>query len=765
MLCVNFNAYASYVTDSLYQWDVNQDLVINGLGLSVAPEIHFANADMDRAIVRQSTLESGVVTVRIPNSLLQSALTIKAYVGIYEGETFKVIETIEIPVIAKTKPEDYTIEDSDEEIYSFKALENEIVNAKMEIAEKCDANLVELTATVEKAKTDIEAQLQETTENLSDQVANAKTDLENEVNDTTNVLSAQLANIIAHNNDTEGNSELIDIRVDVDGKTHTSAGDAVRYQVGNLKEKLEDIAELTIISDNKFDGIFDESGYFDSTGDVVSENCKRSSQFYAIDKNSSTLYIAVSEITNTFVICLYDADKNFINNVSCSSVLSNTVEIYTHAVYFKVYAHASFNGSAYVSTIKPSDPVDFSYVVQNIVKPALLVPVIREETKIIEEKVDELVDSFEEIITGNSFDNVYDTDGYITSSGIVEANVFKCTSKYYALPNDQVGGKLYVELSKTTKNFVVCVYDHTKSTFNTFNCGADLETIIELGDKVAYYRIYTNAEYDGSAYVSTIKPSDPVDYSYSFETRAKNLPLLGKTVVNFGDSIFGMFRGDSGRDESISSFISKKTGATCINVGFGGTRMAEHEPYWDAFSMHSLADSIYTGDWTLQDTALPVLSFPDYFSDHLQKLKAIIWENVDIITIAYGTNDYTGGVTLEAYANALKYSVEKILTKYNHIKVVVVTPTYRWFYLNGSYSHDCNDSQSANDNGNKLSEFVDTAIDTSKELHIQCIDNFYGIGMNRFNYLNYFDSTDGTHPKRNGRMLLGYNIADSLLRY
>ena len=126
MLSVNFNAYASYVTDSLYQWDINQDLVISGLGLSVAPEIHFANADMDRAIVRQSTLESGVVTVCIPNSLLQAALTIKAYVGIYEDETFKIIETIEIPVIAKTRPSDYTLEDTDEEIYSFKALENKI---------------------------------------------------------------------------------------------------------------------------------------------------------------------------------------------------------------------------------------------------------------------------------------------------------------------------------------------------------------------------------------------------------------------------------------------------------------------------------------------------------------------------------------------------------------------------------------------------------------------------------------------------------------
>lgn len=128
MLHVNFNTYNNYVTDSLYQWDLNQELIINGLNLSVTPEIHFANANTERAIVRQSTLSNGVITVRIPNSLLQEALTIKTYVGVYEGDTFKVIESIEIPVIAKKRPEDYQIQDSDEEIYSFKKLENMIRN-------------------------------------------------------------------------------------------------------------------------------------------------------------------------------------------------------------------------------------------------------------------------------------------------------------------------------------------------------------------------------------------------------------------------------------------------------------------------------------------------------------------------------------------------------------------------------------------------------------------------------------------------------------
>jgi hypothetical protein len=126
MLHVNFNAYNNYVTDSLYQWDINQKLNIIGLNINVAPEIHFSNANVDRAIVKQSNIINGNIVVDIPNSLLQEALRIKAYIGIYEDTTFKVIETVEIPVIARTRPYDYQFEDTDGEVYSYKAIEAKV---------------------------------------------------------------------------------------------------------------------------------------------------------------------------------------------------------------------------------------------------------------------------------------------------------------------------------------------------------------------------------------------------------------------------------------------------------------------------------------------------------------------------------------------------------------------------------------------------------------------------------------------------------------
>ena len=135
MITVNFNAYASYVTDSLYQWDINQVLSVSGLNLVGVPEVHFSNANMSKAIVRQASKENNIVSVAIPNSLLQDPLTIYAHIGIYEGETFKIVEKVEIPIIPRRRPDDYRIEDADGEIYSFNALENAIASLTAKIAE------------------------------------------------------------------------------------------------------------------------------------------------------------------------------------------------------------------------------------------------------------------------------------------------------------------------------------------------------------------------------------------------------------------------------------------------------------------------------------------------------------------------------------------------------------------------------------------------------------------------------------------------------
>lgn len=124
---VENNKYAT--VEAMYQWDKNQFLHIEGLSLPSVPEIHFVNEAMSRALVRQANMDSdGVIHVKVPESLLQSPYKITAYVCIYAGESFVTMYRIDIPVKARKRPEGYTFEDTDLEIYSFEELENLVNN-------------------------------------------------------------------------------------------------------------------------------------------------------------------------------------------------------------------------------------------------------------------------------------------------------------------------------------------------------------------------------------------------------------------------------------------------------------------------------------------------------------------------------------------------------------------------------------------------------------------------------------------------------------
>ena len=61
--------------------------------------------------------------------------------------------------------------------------------------------------------------------------------LESEYEET----AARIDNIIAHNNDTEGNTELIDIRTTYQGTVAGSAGTAVRFQARQLNNRMDEI--------------------------------------------------------------------------------------------------------------------------------------------------------------------------------------------------------------------------------------------------------------------------------------------------------------------------------------------------------------------------------------------------------------------------------------------------------------------------------------------------------------------------------------------
>ena len=192
-------------------------------------------------------------------------------------------------------------------------------------------------------------------------------------------------------------------------------------------------------------------------------------------------------------------------------------------------------------------------------------------------------------------------------------------------------------------------------------------------------------EPSGNGEISEILRADGSQLALCDEKVRESLPLFGKTIVNFGDSIFGNKRPPN----DISSMIAKYTGANVINCAFGGCRMAQHTGHWDAFSMYRLAYSVANNDWALQDEAILHEDRTSYAEVPLANLKAIDFSKVDVITIGYCTNDFGGNIELEdneenlydcsTFGGAFRYSLEQILTAYPHIRIVTLGAIFRTY--------------------------------------------------------------------------------------
>lgn len=242
--------------------------------------------------------------------------------------------------------------------------------------------------------------------------------------------------------------------------------------------------------------------------------------------------------------------------------------------------------------------------------------------------------------------------------------------------------------------------------------------------------------------------------------------LSDKTIAFFGDSILGNFRDGTG----VPDIFKEETGATVHNLAFGGSTMGirtstnSQAKYWDEFSMTRIADYISSGNFSPMETALPNMSSAlSYFPDVVNQLKSINWNTVDIIFIQHGTNDFTQSLIAkdeqnltnrQTYYGAYNYALDKILTKYPHLKVVLLTPTWRYWDNAGVYTEG---SDTYIINGQTLTALVDVVYDMQKNYHVPVINNYLNSNWNKYTRNIYLQ--DGTHPNEVGRRSLGERVA------
>ena len=121
---------------------------------------------------------------------------------------------------------------------------NEHIDTEISRVDEAVVNTVDgVSRQLESAVNDINESIEEVSDSIDTRIASL----------TANVNS-RVDNIIAHNNDTEGNTELLDIRTGADGNIYATAGNAVRVPYNKLKNAFDSVTmSESVFADTEFD--------------------------------------------------------------------------------------------------------------------------------------------------------------------------------------------------------------------------------------------------------------------------------------------------------------------------------------------------------------------------------------------------------------------------------------------------------------------------------------------------------------------------------
>lgn len=319
------------------------------------------------------------------------------------------------------------------------------------------------------------------------------------------------------------------------------------------------------------------------------------------------------------------------------------------------------------------------------------------------------------------------------------------------------------------ENIMLCKNNQTLTTFVPYskqevqlkgnsNVSIDLSPLITIETEKNIYnnniKVYAVVE---AGKVSTVNDYIPDEYG---NVSIPKTIISGKKIVCFGDSVteFGTY------PQQVGDIL----GATTYNVGVGGCRMSYHPDHgYDGFSMTKLANAIVSKDFSLQEQCLnELIGIGDDNTKSYETLININFEEIDYVTIAFGTNDFGGSVSLgninseannSTFYGSIKYVIETILTAYPHIKLFFMTPIFRWAIPGAG-----NNSDITPKNGHYLNDYAKAIIDVCYKYHIPVLDMYNKSNINALNH-TYYISSDGTHPTEEGYKLIAEKLSKFLL--
>lgn len=345
------------------------------------------------------------------------------------------------------------------------------------------------------------------------------------------VTNARLDNIITDNQETEGNTELIDIRTAENGKIYLTAGSAVRGQFAALLQSLE--AHNIESINPSF-----EDGYLNSAGNITASPVYKVSELIHIPAGYQLIFNShCSEATYHF--CEYDSDGTFLS-----------VGTGYHGIGTRTGIKIDADSDRYVKICTNTDYISVEQCDPHIV------PLSSEPTGVAD------------ISNVGPATGVEFVAGYLSTETHqrVGSDVYMCSSLIY-LQKDQTiefdcggssGASLIVKYTREhewIENVFVGDLAYHRLTYTAdADCWIRICSRTAAGGNYAPPEVFQNVKF------------------YYKDLLYKNEKLRNKKIVVIGDS---MIRGNNlGPGASWPLIMTNKTGANCLNYGINGNTVS-----------------------------------------------------------------------------------------------------------------------------------------------------------------------------------------------
>lgn len=507
-----------------------------------------------------------------------------------------------------------------------------------------------------------------------------------------------------------------------------AVGGAIENSVSEINDKLE--YKIDKPTNRVYIGNVEHGKWKQSNGNDYTSSVMAFCLTADVEPNS-TYYASGMIINSSFpLIIMFDSDNNVVSTKESqgSSTIKNDVEFVTPHNCTKV----SINGKRFSSSTGEAAYPSLYYIANDNINGNTIVNSIDEkQNKIIEWKqadYEYVEDTFIQVANGEKI-LIRKNDN---SKGYKYAKLRYDKNKKYRFFGQCRVSNIPLLIGCDENDEVIKVYDNT--------VGIVKAKEYDIADNVSYIYVQGNA----------MNPRVEV-----MEERNVTSFEANKVGVFFGDSIT---QGNNVYiDPSVipyddyPSVVGRLLNCTAYNGGLGGSALSGSR----SIDFKNVCDCVVSGDFSTVIEGITQYGLNQSAILQYNAISELNFNNVDFVTIAYGTNDWNFGNSIDTVKTSLRYCLDKLLTAYPHLKIYVFTPIYRF---NLGDNNEDSDTYVNTTSGLKLHEICTAIVEETKTFNIPCKNMYYESNINKYTKTLYFNGTDGTHPNSKGYALMADKI-------